>query len=315
MSSKFLHQLDDFRDLLGVVSREKKIQPQLIEKDYWIMHSLYGLQQQGFDFELKGGTSLSKGYKIIQRFSEDIDLRIDPPASMEVKTGINHTKDAHRESRRRFFDYLAATIDINGIIEVGRDHDFDNGTLMSAGIRLIYPEQFTSFGGLKSGILLELGFDDTTPNEKIDISSWAVDKAFDVGIDVIDNRAIGVKCYHPAYTFVEKLQAVSTKFRQQQARGTFPINFLRHYYDIYCLLGDARVQEFIGTEIYEQRKQKRFPSADNRDISTNEAFLLSDPSVMRMYESQYAETRGLYYAEMVELRTILDRLQENIHRL
>jgi predicted nucleotidyltransferase component of viral defense system len=43
-----------------------------VEKDYWIMHGLYGLQQMGMSFELKGGTSLSKGYGIIERFSEDI---------------------------------------------------------------------------------------------------------------------------------------------------------------------------------------------------------------------------------------------------
>ncbi|WP_312949412.1 nucleotidyl transferase AbiEii/AbiGii toxin family protein [Agrobacterium sp.] len=37
-------------------------------------------------FELKGGTSLSKGYRIINRFSEDIDIRIEPPKGMEVNT-------------------------------------------------------------------------------------------------------------------------------------------------------------------------------------------------------------------------------------
>jgi predicted nucleotidyltransferase component of viral defense system len=48
-----------------------------VEKDYWIMHALYGLQQQGIEFELKGVTSLSKGYGLIQRFSEDIDIHIN----------------------------------------------------------------------------------------------------------------------------------------------------------------------------------------------------------------------------------------------
>ena len=51
----------------------------LVEKDYWIMHCLWGLQAQGFQFELKGGTSLSKGFGVIHRFSEDIDIRIEPP--------------------------------------------------------------------------------------------------------------------------------------------------------------------------------------------------------------------------------------------
>lgn len=40
------------------------------------MHSLHGLQQLDLQFELKGGTSLSKAYKIIDRFSEDIDIYI-----------------------------------------------------------------------------------------------------------------------------------------------------------------------------------------------------------------------------------------------
>ena len=42
------------------------------------MHALWGLQQQGYEFELKGGTSLSKGFKIIDRFSEDLDIHINP---------------------------------------------------------------------------------------------------------------------------------------------------------------------------------------------------------------------------------------------
>lgn len=48
-----------------------KLQPVLVEKDYWIMHCLYGLQHLKMTFELKGGTSLSKGDRIINRFSED----------------------------------------------------------------------------------------------------------------------------------------------------------------------------------------------------------------------------------------------------
>jgi predicted nucleotidyltransferase component of viral defense system len=72
----FLHELTDARDLFLVVSAEKAINPSIVEKDYWVMHALWGLQQQSYDFELKGGTSLSKGYSIINRFSEDIDIQM-----------------------------------------------------------------------------------------------------------------------------------------------------------------------------------------------------------------------------------------------
>ena len=45
---KFLHELDDAEELFRVIADEKAIDPYLVEKDYWIMHALWGLQQQLF---------------------------------------------------------------------------------------------------------------------------------------------------------------------------------------------------------------------------------------------------------------------------
>ncbi|MEX2233306.1 MAG: hypothetical protein WD824_14180 [Cyclobacteriaceae bacterium] len=69
MPIDYLHNHPEFPALLRILEEETGILAGLIEKDYWIMHVLHGLRKQGFDFELKGGTSLSKGYKIIERFS------------------------------------------------------------------------------------------------------------------------------------------------------------------------------------------------------------------------------------------------------
>ena len=54
----YLHHHKNFKDLLLAESEARAIDPILIEKDYWIMHCLYGLKTLGFRFELKGGTSL-----------------------------------------------------------------------------------------------------------------------------------------------------------------------------------------------------------------------------------------------------------------
>jgi predicted nucleotidyltransferase component of viral defense system len=75
MPTDYLHNHKQFSDLIRIVAEQKGIDPALVEKDYWIMHCLYGLQKLELAFELKGGTSLSKGFKIIDRFSEDIDIR------------------------------------------------------------------------------------------------------------------------------------------------------------------------------------------------------------------------------------------------
>ena len=80
----YLHDAPDFSDLIAIVGRAHSIDPGLVEKDYWVMHCLYGLQKQGLSFELKGGTSLSKGFGLIHRFSEDIDIQINPKETLRV---------------------------------------------------------------------------------------------------------------------------------------------------------------------------------------------------------------------------------------
>ena len=54
MPADYLHNHKDFAALIRIVAAEKRIDPALVEKDYWIMHALYGLQQLGLKFELKG---------------------------------------------------------------------------------------------------------------------------------------------------------------------------------------------------------------------------------------------------------------------
>lgn len=238
------------------------LDPMLVEKDYWIMHALWGLQAQGFVFELMGGTSLSKGFRVIHRFSEDIDIRIDPPIDMDVKTGANQDKPAHIASRKAYYDELAKRISIPGIVSIERDTFFDDQKMRSAGIRLLYSPRANTVSGIKDGILLELGFDDTVPNRPVTISSWAWDFAIDRGAVVFDNRAVDVPCYAPTHTFVEKLQTISTKYRLLAEVRAFPANFLRHYYDVYCLLELQEVQDFMRTPAYQVRKVKRFRSGD-----------------------------------------------------
>ncbi len=314
MLHSFLHNHPDFSELIRIVGQDHSIDPALVEKDYWIMHCLYGLQDMGLRFELKGGTSLSKGYGIIHRFSEDIDIRIEPPDDMDVKTGRNQNKPVHCESRKGFYNWLADTISIDGIEKIWRDESFDDSKYRSGGIRLHYKSMSGSLSGLKEGILLEVGFDDITPNKEKNISSWAYDYAVDK-VDIIDNRAKGVLCYHPGYTLVEKLQTISTKYRQQQESGSFPVNFMRHYYDVYCLLKTPDVQDFIGTPEYQAHKEKRFRSGDNPVIAENEAFLLSDAATYQKYERAYQETYALYYKEQLEFKEIMQIIQEHMDRL
>jgi hypothetical protein len=217
-SEIYLHEHKEFSDLVRVMAGQKKNDPYLAEKDYWLMHCLYGLKQAKYDFQLKGGTSLSKGYGIIHRFSEDIDIQITPPESLNVRASKNADKEKDRQSRKDYYDYLTKNINITGIVKVERDTQFDGmPKYFSGGIRLFYEAKFPSDGSAKEGILLEVGFDDITPNQPLDIGSWALDFALKQKMAVINNKALQIPCYDPAYTLVEKLQAIVTKHRNQQA--------------------------------------------------------------------------------------------------
>jgi predicted nucleotidyltransferase component of viral defense system len=72
-----LHQRADFQDLLTTVGERLGASPALIEKDYWVTEGLRVVASAFFDGSVfKGGTSLSKAWQLIRRFSEDIDLLV-----------------------------------------------------------------------------------------------------------------------------------------------------------------------------------------------------------------------------------------------
>ena len=313
--AEFLHERRDFDQLLAVVANDRGLDTMLVEKDYWIMHGLWGLQAQGFVFELKGGTSLSKGFGVIHRFSEDIDLRIEPPADMDVKTGRNQDKPAHIASRQAYYDELARRIRIPGIDNVKRDTFFDDDKMRSAGIRLSYTSRVATLAGVKDGILLELGFDDTAPNRPVTISSWALDFAMDRGVPVFDNRAMDVPCYAPTHTFVEKLQTISTKYRRLAEAQAFPANFLRHCYDVYCLLELQEVQDFMQTTAYHERKKQRFRSGDELVIARNPAFTLSDSGQRELFAREYRKSSALYYQGQPEFELLLERINKHLESM
>ena len=83
-----LHKMtEDFSDLIRITSEYMNLDPSIIEKDYWITHALYQLSKSAYKemVVFKGGTSLTKCYKDLYRFSEDIDIAL-------LTEGMSHSK-------------------------------------------------------------------------------------------------------------------------------------------------------------------------------------------------------------------------------
>ncbi|WP_343286151.1 hypothetical protein [Mesorhizobium loti] len=111
------------------------------------------------------------------------------------------------------------------------------------------------------------------------------------------------------------MQTLSTKFQQRQASGEMPVNFVRHYYDVSCLLDDEGVKAFIGSQEYHAHRTDRFRGGDEPDLRRNEAFRPSDPATRQLYGEAYERTRALYYRERPSLDAILAQLDAHLDRL
>ena len=218
MAKIYLHEHREFPELFRIIEEETGILAGLVEKDYWIMHSLYGLKKQGYNFQLKGGTSLSKGYGLINRFSEDIDIHINPPIALGINENPKNNNEKNIQKKKEYYDILKGEIKIDGIIGVERDTAFDDTKKYnSGGIRLYFKTITEPIEGVKEGILLEAGYDMVAPNIPIRISSWAYEKGKSLlKTEIIDNRAIDIPCYDHRKFSINHLQKFFYKQRVKE---------------------------------------------------------------------------------------------------
>lgn len=85
---KLHNNKEDFIEVIQIESKSLNISPALIEKDYYITLLLKKINEEVSGLIFKGGTSLSKCHKMINRFSEDIDLTLDNEAYRRQKKNI-----------------------------------------------------------------------------------------------------------------------------------------------------------------------------------------------------------------------------------
>lgn len=113
----FVHEDSEFIALLTQVSAKTGIATALVEKDYWITHSLWALHETKLAIWFKGGTSLSKGFGIIERFSEDLDLMIERGgvATLPEVANWTSTNKGPIALRHAFYEGLPAAFAIPGV--------------------------------------------------------------------------------------------------------------------------------------------------------------------------------------------------------
>lgn len=223
-----------------------------VEKDFWVCWTLDALYRErpagGPRLLFKGGTSLSKAYGLIERFSEDIDVTVfrddlDEPASVEELEALSNNKrrarlDAIRDACRSYItgalhdflaEHLAAATDGKGRVEID-EADPDRQTLL-----VWYPEvEPRDESYVRPAVRIESGAKSALdPNQPRNIRPYIADDAGGLDLTVPNVTTITGE-----RTFWDKVVIAHGLRRWFERRGELRQagqRVSRHFYDLHCL--------------------------------------------------------------------------------
>lgn len=226
----------DRRDALGVAADRSGRPAHLLEKDVWVVWALSTLYAVplGEHLVFKGGTSLSKAYQVIHRFSEDVDLTYDIRAIASDLVGENgealpktrsEEKRWSSEVRRRLPEWVGAVV--QPVIADALATEDLAATIRVEGDRLFidYEPTATGSGYVAPSVMLEFGARSTgEPASLRDVICDASGM-----IDGLIFPTARPRVMHAERTFWEKATAIHVFCHQERLRGD---RFARHWHDV-----------------------------------------------------------------------------------
>jgi len=223
---------------------KRGLRPAIIEKDYYVTEALRVIAAVAGDKVIfKGGTSLSKGWNLIQRFSEDIDIFLDPHAFAPV-LGRKAIDRELKKLRDAVGSHPALTFVDRESLTIGGFGRND---------RFAYSQRFGGPGEVASRVFLEAGTaSGREPTAVVELSShlgqFLKSKSLSLGAD--DEGPFSLRLLHFRRTFVEKMFAIHGKVelfkRNQQPIGPYA----RHYYDLFQLAAQPEVLTMLASAEY-----------------------------------------------------------------
>jgi hypothetical protein len=314
--SLVLHERDDFLDLLTTVGESTGAGASLVEKDYWVTEALRVVATGfGDGAVFKGGTSLSKAWGLIQRFSEDIDLLI--------RTDLDELES--RGACDRFMKEIdAAVAEVPGLerVDGGRSERGISRTAVYT-----YEPRAPALEGLEATIILEMGIrGGPHPTARRWLRSMLAEALEGTSLEDVSIEPFEMTVLEARRTLVEKLFAIHCACELwSEGRTTAIRRQTRHLSDINSLLADPAIAEFVGSEEYHAlipeidqfgrtyfERDHRTPAglrfADSRALAPSE-------DLRAALEAEYTSSRFLFYGDFPSLDLIYARIDELRERL
>lgn len=329
----------DRADLFNEVGTARGLANAIVEKDFWVCWTLKRLfapraGHPGLVF--KGGTSLSKGYAAIQRFSEDIDLSFD-----RAGLGYSGDKDPDRAGSAKqaakliealvgdvqayvagdFLRVLSAAIAAE-LGPAGRTWALSIDSADPQTVNFHYPPSlrrpdYANIAYVNPVVRLEMGArGDPWPAERLTIRPYAAEER----PDVFDNPDCEVDVLAIERTFWEKATILHAEHHRPADKPTGE-RMSRHYYDLAMLSAGGHAERALARadllQVVAKHKALFFRSGWARYDLAKPGSLRLLPAEARMADlaADYAKMRPMFFTAPPALEDVLGQLAELERRI
>lgn len=284
--------------IFNAIATAKGMAPFAVEKDWWVTISLAIIfeMEVGKHLVFKGGTSLSKAFKLIERFSEDVDLAIDRSffgfsgdLSKNQRTALRKAASAYTAGS--FFTELQAKFAEKGLDTVSftlvdaKDSDQDPRI-----IEIYYPNSIPTPGYLEPRVQIEIGCRSLKEPFSMQTFGSLIDEQYPEMDFTLP--AITVPTVNPERTFLEKIFLLHEEFRKPLDKIRVD-RLSRHLYDVVKLSKSEYAEKALtDKELYEtivihRHKYTRVAGVNYNDHQPKTINQIPIPEVIAAWEADY----------------------------
>lgn len=300
-----------------------------IEKDWWVTVTLKALFQTDCHEWLifKGGTSLSKGFNIIERFSEDIDLAISHSFFGIEKSNKSQRDKLKKLARKYIQETLSAQIDAHLKSMGVTGYTIENVTQVqdkNGEWKPIDSDKDPTVILLHYPSIIEDTITYIPPRVKIEISCLSMDEPTEeryihslIG-ETFEEEDIDTNCkirtVVPTRTFLEKIFLLAEEFQKDKPRS---VRMSRHLYDLEKMMDteygrEALADRTLYDAIVEHRRAYYALKYVNYDLHAPATinFLIPEHS-MESWKADYADMRRFFiYGQSLEFDALMQKIAE-----
>lgn len=322
----------DRRELFRNTADKMGLNDAIVEKDFWVCYTLdYLFHSSPWKdaITFKGGTSLSKGFNLISRFSEDIDLILDwrvlgysAVEPWEVRS--NTKQDAfNKEANDRAEVFLSETFCPAIRADLSKELDLETNIYIEEKnkqtVAFAYPNLFTNSTTLQV-IRLEIGaLAAWTPAKVAEITPYAAEQY----PSIFEQKSTAILIVAPERTFWEK----ATILHHEANRPGYldmPQRYSRHYYDLYCMaMKPVKNKAFVQLDLLKKVvdfKMKFYPRswAKYPEAIPGTLKLIPPDHRFAALASDYESMKDMLYGVIPDFETVMESIRElekEIHAL